>query len=191
MPPCIHRIFSSMRAHTGMTLNTSEKTFHNLRLYFLLPGLIHMYINHRIHRFCWCWSIRDYLAAGRSSLGTLSCRPAEDKYTLLTVFLCQCSRPGISSLCLLGTLRTRRAWSGQRIDHGCLRISWLVPPTPVTWAARGRSPWTWGKLPWFQIQEACNLCPWPRGACLWSCPRRFLIPAFRNISNINTVDSHV
>lgn len=38
-PPCIHMIFSSTSAQTGMTLNTSENSFHSLRLYFLLPNI--------------------------------------------------------------------------------------------------------------------------------------------------------
>lgn len=43
-PPCIQIIFSLIIAATGMTLKTSEKSFHSFKLYFLC-------INHKTHTF--------------------------------------------------------------------------------------------------------------------------------------------
>ena len=54
-PPCMHNIFSSIRAATGRQLNASVNVFHNLIEYRLLPIIIYFefdYIRHRIHRFC-------------------------------------------------------------------------------------------------------------------------------------------
>ena len=36
----MQRIFSSTKAHTGITLKTSEKAFQSFRLYFLLPKIL-------------------------------------------------------------------------------------------------------------------------------------------------------
>ena len=36
-PPCMHNIFSSIRADTGRQLKQSVKVFHNLIEYLLLP----------------------------------------------------------------------------------------------------------------------------------------------------------
>lgn len=107
-PPCIHSIFSSISAQTGMTLNTSEKVFHSLILYFLLPWLICKYISRKSRISCWCWSIRGCLWAWRSSQGSWSCKQAWGRWSRLTVFLGQHNLPKTNSWSLQEIQRIRR-----------------------------------------------------------------------------------
>lgn len=127
IPPCMQRIFSSMRAHTGITLKTSEKTFHSFRLYFLLPLLDMKYIHHRNHKYDWYWSIHDFLWVRKSFQGILFCTPTIKRCTLSIVFLCRCNHPRTGSLCLRGNLHTQIAWSDLRTDHGYPHKSLWVP----------------------------------------------------------------
>lgn len=174
-----------MRAQTGMTLNTSEKTFHNFKLYFLLPELTHNYIHRRNHRSCWYWSTRDCHAAGRSFRGIWFCRQAASKYTRLIVFPGQCSRPGTGSWCLQGTLRIRIVWLSRRTGHGRRRRLWWAPQAIKAWVEIGIYPWLADRVLWFQTRAACSPCPWLRGACWLWCRRQFLSSALWKHYNLN------
>ena len=107
-----------------MTLNTSEKVFHNLMLYFLLPWLSLMYIHRRSHISCWCLSIRGCLAAWRSFLGFWSCRRAWGRWFRWIVCRGRHSHPGRDSWSLREILRIRRVWWDRGTDHGCRLSRW-------------------------------------------------------------------
>jgi hypothetical protein len=91
-PPCMHMIFSSMRAHTGMTLKTSEKSFQSFKLYFLLPWIKYeSYISHKNHRFYLYLNTHDFLLKGRNFQDIWFCMITRGKCTRWIVFLCQYS----------------------------------------------------------------------------------------------------
>lgn len=48
---------------------------------FFYLNLKTKYIHHKIHKFCWYWSIHDFLSAKRNSLDVLFCKPREGKCT--------------------------------------------------------------------------------------------------------------
>ena len=106
-----------------MTLKTSEKVFHNFKLYFLLPMFKNMlYIRHRIHKFYLCLSIHDCLEARRNFQDALFCKLRVSIYIRLIVFLCQYNLLGRGSWYHQGSLRTRKALADLGTGHVHPRI---------------------------------------------------------------------
>ncbi len=119
-PPCIHMIFSSTNAQTGITLKTSENNFHSFKLYFLLPSINFIfYIHHKTHKFYWYLSINDYPVTRKSFMDVLSCKLTIVKYIRLIVFLYQYSRPKINSFDHLDIHHIRKVLSSRKIGHEC------------------------------------------------------------------------
>ena len=96
-PPWQQKIFSSTIAAMGRQLKQSVNVFHSLILYLLLPEYHWLirdqwyscwsYIHHKIRRFCWWKHTRGFLATGRSSQDTWSCKPAADRWSPDSVYL--------------------------------------------------------------------------------------------------------
>lgn len=131
-----------MRAQTGMTLKTSEKVFHNLILYFLLPTLSIFYINHKSHRFYWYLNIHDCLSTWRNFMDFWFCMPTSNRSSRLIVFLYPHNPPKINNWCRLENQRIQIVLSSLNIARVChLNILnayhrfWWELLTQVTWVA--------------------------------------------------------
>ena len=124
-PPCIQRIFSSIKAMIGIALKTSTKYFHILRLYLLLPSYLYFYISHKNRKSYLCLRFHGFLLTKRSFMETWFCSREGASCIRLNFFLCRHNRRWKDSYCLLAILHTKRFWAGRCTVHGyLLNIRW-------------------------------------------------------------------
>ena len=123
-PPCIQRIFSSIKAMIGIALKTSTKYFHILRLYLLLPSYLYCYIHHKTRKSYLCWRFRGFLWVKRSFMGTWFCSREEASCIRLNFCLCRHNHQWKDSYCLLAILHTQIFWAGRHTVHEYLLNKW-------------------------------------------------------------------
>ncbi len=130
IPPCMHNIFSSMTAATGMVLKVSMKCFHSLSENFRLPVLLSDYTRHRSRRACLSLLISDSLWVEKNSKDILS----YSKTVMLLFRWIACRDPHNhlekGNFSKVESLRNRISLINPEIAHGYLRLFW--------WALRVR-----------------------------------------------------
>ena len=126
IPPCIHSIFSSMTAATGIVLKVSMKCFHSFSENFRLPVLLSYYTRRRSHRACLSRLIRGFLEGGRNLKGIWFCSKKAVLLFRLIASRDRHSHQGRDNFSMVGTLHNRKSLANPEIAHGYLLLFWWV-----------------------------------------------------------------